>query len=118
MTREGEGLTWAQVEAIAPTFIALVVVHFALGAIWTVGRLPRIGMHTASYVGLLVLPWVFLCESWCVGGVGLMEEQKRLGVGERALGSMAGRRATKPDLFNFGWLYVREGGVYAVPNKF
>jgi hypothetical protein len=54
MTREGEGLTWAQVEAIAPTFIALVVVHFVLGAIWTTGRLPRIGMHTASYVGLLV----------------------------------------------------------------
>jgi hypothetical protein len=50
----GEGLTWAQVEAIAPTFIVLVVVHFALGAIWTAGALPRFGMHTTSYVGLLV----------------------------------------------------------------
>ena len=50
----GEGLTWAQVEAIAPTFIVLVTVHFALGAIWTAGALPRFGMHTASYVGLLV----------------------------------------------------------------
>jgi hypothetical protein len=50
----GEGLTWAQVEAIAPTFTVLVFVHFALGAIWTAGALPRFGMHTASYVGLLV----------------------------------------------------------------
>jgi len=53
-TGKGEGLTWAQVEAIAPTFIVLVVVHFVLGAIWTAGALPRLGMHTASYVGLLV----------------------------------------------------------------
>ena len=50
----GEGPTWAQVKAIVPTFFALVGVHFALGAIWTAGALPRIGMHTASYVGLLV----------------------------------------------------------------
>ena len=50
----GEGPTWAQVKAVAPTFLALVGVHFALGAIWTAGALPRIGMHTASYVGLLV----------------------------------------------------------------
>lgn len=50
----GEGLTWAQVEAIAPTFMALVIVHFVLSAIWTAGALPRFGMHTASYVGLLV----------------------------------------------------------------
>ena len=54
LMREGDGLTWAQVEAIAPMFMALVGVHFALSAIWTAGGLPRIGMHTASYVGLLV----------------------------------------------------------------
>ena len=50
----GGGPTWAQVVAIAPTFCALVGVHFALGAVWTAGALPRIGVHTASYVGLLV----------------------------------------------------------------
>ena len=50
--REEEGLTPVQVMAIAPTFIALVGVHFALGAIWT--ALPRIGVHPASYVGLLI----------------------------------------------------------------
>jgi hypothetical protein len=50
----GEGLTSAQIWAIAPTFVALVGVHFALGAMWTAGALPRIGVHTASYVGLLV----------------------------------------------------------------
>ena len=48
---EGDGPTLAQVWVIAPTFVALVGVHFALGAI---GALARIGVHTASYVGLLV----------------------------------------------------------------
>jgi hypothetical protein len=47
-----------------------------------------------------------------------MEEQKTTWGGGTSVGNMAGRRATKPDLFNFGWLYVKEGRVYTVPNKF
>jgi hypothetical protein len=38
--------------------------------------------------------------------------------GGTSIGSMAGTGATKPDLFTFGWVYIREGGVYVVPNRF
>jgi hypothetical protein len=47
-----------------------------------------------------------------------MEEQETTWGGGTSIGSMAGRRATKPDPFNLGWVYIRKGGVYMVPNKF
>ena len=70
---DGDGPTWAQVWAIVPTFVALVGVHFSLSAIWTAGALPRIGVHTASYVGLSVSLGCFL-RTLVWGGVGLGRE--------------------------------------------
>jgi len=76
--REGQGLTWAQVEAIALTFMAFIGVHFAHSAIWTAGALPRTRMHTASYVGCWSHLGVSL-RALVSGGFGLMEEKEPSG---------------------------------------
>ncbi|KAG8807681.1 hypothetical protein FRC17_004321, partial [Serendipita sp. 399] len=45
---------WATIkDTTIPVFVIVVVVHFALSILW-IEALPRIGVHTASYVGLLV----------------------------------------------------------------
>jgi len=41
-----------------PTFSVLIVLHTSLSVMWT-ELLPRIGVHTASYVGLMVSLGVF-----------------------------------------------------------
>ncbi|KAG8826870.1 hypothetical protein FRC19_006989 [Serendipita sp. 401] len=45
---------WAEIKhTTVPVFVAVVLIHFALSILW-IEALPRIGVHTASYVGLLV----------------------------------------------------------------
>lgn len=47
-------LDWTQVKhTTIPIFSAVVFIHFLLSTLW-IEALPRIGVHTASYVGLLV----------------------------------------------------------------
>jgi hypothetical protein len=41
-----------------PAFILVVLVHFFLTSLW-MEALPRIGVHTVSYVGLLVSLAIF-----------------------------------------------------------
>jgi hypothetical protein len=45
---------WSKVkDTTIPVFVIVVLVHFILSTLW-MEALPRIGVHTASYIGLLV----------------------------------------------------------------
>jgi len=44
---------WRVIHTTVPVFAVVVLVHFLLSILW-IEALPRIGVHTASYVGLLV----------------------------------------------------------------
>ncbi|KAH7882055.1 hypothetical protein F5I97DRAFT_2068851 [Phlebopus sp. FC_14] len=53
----------------AVTFPIILVIHTSLASLYTPTILPRIGVHTAAYVGVLVGPDVLLCRVGRVEGL-------------------------------------------------
>jgi len=42
------------IRASIPTLLVVVVLHTCVAFIWTANLLPRIGIHSASYIGSVV----------------------------------------------------------------